>query len=85
MNMATRVGELSLPSFVLTAAGTSGHGDELSGYGDLSELGAVVTKSLAAFEWAGNRAPRVAASRLSARSSGAACACGRVHLGQECQ
>jgi dihydroorotate dehydrogenase (NAD+) catalytic subunit len=61
MNMATRVGELSLPSFVLTAAGTSGHGDELSGYGDLSELGAVVTKSLAAFEWAGNRAPRVAA------------------------
>ena len=61
MNLSTRVGELTLPSFVLTAAGTAGLGDELAGYGDLSELGAVVTKSLAAFEWAGNAAPRVAA------------------------
>lgn len=60
MTLATRVGEVALPSFVLTAAGTGGHGDELAGYGDLSELGAVVTKSLAAFEWAGNPAPRVA-------------------------
>ncbi|HEY5302458.1 MAG TPA: dihydroorotate dehydrogenase [Acidimicrobiales bacterium] len=61
MSLATHVGELRLPSFVLTAAGTSGHGDELAGYGDLSELGAVVTKSLANFAWAGNPAPRVAA------------------------
>jgi dihydroorotate dehydrogenase (NAD+) catalytic subunit len=60
MNLATRVGEVALSSFVLTAAGTAGHGDELAGYGDLAELGAVVTKSLAAFEWAGNPAPRVA-------------------------
>ena len=59
MSLATRVGTLELPSFVLTAAGTAGYGDELAGYGDLSDLGAVVTKSLAAFEWAGNRAPRV--------------------------
>lgn len=62
MSLATRVGDVSLPSFILTAAGTSGHGDELSGYGDLAELGAVVTKSLASFAWAGNPAPRVAAS-----------------------
>ncbi|MDH2903230.1 MAG: dihydroorotate dehydrogenase, partial [Actinomycetota bacterium] len=60
MNLATRVGEVTLPSFVLTASGTAGHGDELSGYGDLSELGAVVTKSLASFEWAGNAPPRIA-------------------------
>lgn len=60
MNLATRVGAVELPSFVLTAAGTSGYGDELAGYGDLTALGAVVTKSLAAFEWAGNPAPRVA-------------------------
>ena len=60
MTLATHVGKTALPSFVLTAAGTAGHGDELSGYGDLAELGAVVTKSLAAFEWAGNPAPRVA-------------------------
>ena len=38
----------------MTASGTAGHGDELGGYGDLSELGAVVTKSLAAFAWEGN-------------------------------
>jgi dihydroorotate dehydrogenase (NAD+) catalytic subunit len=61
VSLSTRVGELSLPSFVLTAAGTAGLGDELAGYGDLAELGAVVTKSVAAFAWDGNPAPRVAA------------------------
>ncbi|NNN01292.1 MAG: dihydroorotate dehydrogenase [Acidimicrobiaceae bacterium] len=58
----TRVGDVVLPSVVMTAAGTSGYGDELAGYGDLAELGAIVTKSLAAFAWDGNAAPRVAAS-----------------------
>ena len=62
MNSSTRVGAVGLRSFVLTAAGTAGHGDELAGYGDLATLGAVVTKSLAAFAWEGNPAPRVAAS-----------------------
>ena len=61
-DLATRVGTVCLPSPVLTAAGTSGYGDELAGYGDLSELGAVVVKSLAAFAWEGNAPPRVAAS-----------------------
>ncbi len=61
MNLSTRVGEVALPTFVMTAAGTAGHGDELAGYGDLAELGAVVTKSLAAFAWEGNPPPRVAA------------------------
>lgn len=60
MTMATSVGEVQLPSFILTAAGTAGYGDELAGYGDVAALGAVVTKSLAAFAWAGNPAPRVA-------------------------
>lgn len=60
--LATRVGDVSLSSVIMTAAGTSGYGDELAGYGDLGELGAVVVKSLAAFAWEGNAAPRVAAS-----------------------
>jgi dihydroorotate dehydrogenase (NAD+) catalytic subunit len=60
--LATRVGDVALRSAILTAAGTSGYGDELAGYGDLSSLGAVVVKSLAAFAWEGNAAPRVAAS-----------------------
>jgi dihydroorotate dehydrogenase (NAD+) catalytic subunit len=59
-DLSTTVGDVALRSVVMTAAGTAGHGDELAGYGDLSELGAVVTKSLAAFAWEGNPAPRVA-------------------------
>ncbi|MGH9083798.1 MAG: dihydroorotate dehydrogenase [Acidimicrobiales bacterium] len=43
----------------MTASGTAGHGVELSGYGPLSSLGAVVVKSLSAIPWAGNPAPRV--------------------------
>ena len=61
-DLRTSVGEVQLRSPVLTAAGTSGYGDELAGYGDLSQLGAVVTKSLAAFAWEGNAPPRVVAS-----------------------
>ncbi|MEZ5255975.1 MAG: hypothetical protein R2705_03500 [Ilumatobacteraceae bacterium] len=44
----------------MTASGPAGHGAELAAFGDLSVLGAHVVKSLAAFEWAGNPAPRVA-------------------------
>jgi dihydroorotate dehydrogenase (NAD+) catalytic subunit len=43
----------------MTASGTAGHGAELAPYFPLGELGAVVVKSLAAYEWAGNPAPRV--------------------------
>lgn len=53
---------MALRSPVMTASGTAGHGDELAGYGELNQLGAVVTKSVAAFAWEGNPAPRVAAS-----------------------
>jgi dihydroorotate dehydrogenase (NAD+) catalytic subunit len=61
-NLSARVGALSFRSALLTASGTSGHGDELADYGDLAELGAVVTKSLAAFPFDGNPAPRLATS-----------------------
>jgi dihydroorotate dehydrogenase (NAD+) catalytic subunit len=62
VDLTTRVAAVSLPSPVMTAAGTSGYGDELGGYGDLAQLGAVVVKSLAAFAWEGNDPPRVVAS-----------------------
>ena len=61
-SLATAVGTVPLHSAVMTASGTAGYGDELAAYGDLRELGAVVTKSLAAFAWPGNPAPRVASS-----------------------
>ena len=54
-----QVGSVTLRSPVMTASGTAGYGAELGGYGELAQLGAVVVKSLAAFEWAGNPAPRL--------------------------
>jgi len=59
VDLSTRVGSVTLPNPVMTASGTSGHGAELADYFDLSALGAVVVKSLAAFAWDGNRPPRL--------------------------
>jgi len=50
---------VELPNPVMTASGTAGHGAEFQSYFDLDRLGAHVVKSLAAFEWKGNPAPRV--------------------------
>ena len=60
-NIDTRVeiGSVELAAPIMTASGTAGYGTELASYLDLAGLGAVVTKSLAAYEWAGNPAPRV--------------------------
>ncbi len=60
-NLDTRVqvGSLELRNPIMTASGTAGYGAELAPYLDLAALGAVVTKSIASFEWAGNPAPRV--------------------------
>lgn len=59
VHLAVRVGSLTLPNPVMSASGTAGHGDELGRYVDLSAVGAIVVKSLAAEPWAGNPAPRV--------------------------
>jgi dihydroorotate dehydrogenase (NAD+) catalytic subunit len=53
------VGSVELRTPVMTASGTAGYGTELADYLDLGALGAVVTKSLAAYEWPGNPAPRL--------------------------
>ena len=54
-----RIGSVELAAPIMTASGTAGYGTELSGYLDLAALGAVVTKSLAPYEWPGNPAPRL--------------------------
>lgn len=59
VDAAVRVGSVALPHPVMTASGTAGHGAELAPYGPLGSLGAVVVKSLAAYDWPGNPAPRV--------------------------
>ena len=43
----------------MAASGTAGHGAELAAYGALDAIGAIVVKSIAATEWAGNPAPRL--------------------------
>lgn len=53
------VGSVELRGPVMTASGTAGYGTELAEVLDLAQVGAVVTKSLAAFGWAGNPAPRL--------------------------
>jgi dihydroorotate dehydrogenase (NAD+) catalytic subunit len=58
-DLRSRIGSVVLPNPVMTAAGTSGHGAELGAFFDLSELGAVVVKSLSASPWPGNPPPRV--------------------------
>lgn len=55
----TVVGSVALKNPILTASGTAGHGAELDEFMQLAQLGGVVVKSLAAFEWPGNKAPRL--------------------------
>ncbi len=59
VDLQARVGDLVLPNPIMLASGVAGHGIELASYLDLSALGAVVVKSLSAFEWKGSPAPRL--------------------------
>jgi dihydroorotate dehydrogenase (NAD+) catalytic subunit len=59
IDLGVTVGSIDLPAPAMTASGTAGYGTELAGYLDLGALGAVVTKSLAPYEWPGNPAPRL--------------------------
>ncbi len=59
LDTVVSIGSIVLPHPILLASGTAGYGAELAPYLDLSTLGAVVTKSLAAYEWAGNPPPRL--------------------------
>jgi dihydroorotate dehydrogenase (NAD+) catalytic subunit len=59
VDLRVRVGSVELRNPIMTASGTAGYGNEFAPYFDLSSIGAVVTKSIAAYEWAGNPAPRV--------------------------
>ncbi len=58
-DLRTTVGSVTLPTPIMTASGTAGHGAELAAFMDLGTLGAVVVKSLAPFAWEGNPAVRV--------------------------
>ena len=63
VDTTTVIGSVTLSSPVMAASGTAGYGTELSPFFDLSSIGAIVTKSLAPYEWPGNPAPRVHPTR----------------------
>ena len=62
IDAAVTVGPLRLASPIVAASGTFGHGDEVLRLVDPARLGALTVKSLAAFAWEGNPAPRLHAS-----------------------
>jgi dihydroorotate dehydrogenase (NAD+) catalytic subunit len=59
VHTAVSVAGLDLASPIVAASGTFGHGAEVVALVDPARLGAVTVKSLAAFEWRGNPAPRL--------------------------
>ncbi len=62
VDLSTTIGSVELPSPIMTAAGTAGHGAELHAFFPLDEIGAVVVKSLAPWPWDGNAPLRVHAT-----------------------
>jgi len=61
VDAAVKLGAVALPSPIVAASGTFGHGAEVAQLCDPRRIGAVTAKSVAPFEWDGNPAPRVAA------------------------
>jgi len=62
VDLTVDLGGMRLVSPVIAASGTFGHGDEVLRLVDPARIGAITVKSLAAFAWAGNPAPRLHAS-----------------------
>jgi dihydroorotate dehydrogenase (NAD+) catalytic subunit len=60
--MSVSVGGLDLVSPIVAASGTFGHGAEVLRLVDPTRIGALTVKSLAAFAWDGNPAPRLHAA-----------------------
>ncbi len=60
VDLTVRVGDVVLPNPVVAASGTFGYGGEVARLCPPDRLGAVTVKSLAAFDWPGNPAPRLA-------------------------
>src|SRR6202050_3360822 len=59
-DMSTTLASISLPNPILTASGCAAAGRELGQFFDVSELGAVVTKSIMLRPRSGRATPRMA-------------------------
>lgn len=60
MNTKVKIAGVEWKNPITTASGTFGSGMEYSEFLDLSKLGAVTTKGVAAIPWEGNPTPRIA-------------------------
>lgn len=60
VDMATRLGAVTLPNPVMTASGCAGGGREMHAFFDITELGAFVTKTVMAGARSGRGTPRMA-------------------------
>jgi len=60
VDMSTMLAGAELPNPVMTASGCAGYGRELDQFFDITELGAVVTKSIMLQPRSGRRTPRMA-------------------------
>ena len=60
LDFSTQLGNATLPNPILTASGCAGSGKELSHFFPLSELGAIVTKSIMLQPRSGRATPRMA-------------------------
>ena len=58
INLETKIGELNLRNPVLTASGTFGYGEEIADLVDISQLGAIVCKTVTRRPREGNPPPR---------------------------
>jgi dihydroorotate dehydrogenase (NAD+) catalytic subunit len=59
VDMTVALGRITLPNPIVAASGTFGHGDEVAALCDPAHLGAITTKSVAAYPWEGNPPLRV--------------------------
>ena len=59
VDLSVRIGDVVFKNPVLTASGTFGYGDEISGLVDNSLLGGIITKSITFNPRKGNPAPRI--------------------------
>jgi dihydroorotate dehydrogenase (NAD+) catalytic subunit len=59
INLAVKIGGLTLKNPVMTASGTFGYGEEYAHYVDINRLGAIVVKGVSLNPRQGNRPPRI--------------------------
>ncbi|MGB9595772.1 MAG: dihydroorotate dehydrogenase, partial [Candidatus Poribacteria bacterium] len=60
INLSIDIAKIKMKNPVMVASGTFGYGEEYSSFFNLSELGAIVTKSITLRPRQGNRPPRIA-------------------------